>query len=89
MLPSISRFDGLYDHWSMMMEKFLKSKEIWSLVDEGIGAPTIGTEPRSEAQKKTVEEVKLKDLKVKKFLFKAIDGEILETVLDNGTSKSI
>ena len=27
--PSIPPFDGHYDHWSMLMENFLKSKEYW------------------------------------------------------------
>lgn len=87
--PAIPKFDGHYDHWSMMMENFLRSKEMWSLVDEGIPAPAIGTSTTSEAQRKDVEEAKLKDLKVKNFLFQAIDREILETILDKGTSKAI
>ena len=36
-----------------------------------------------------MEEAKLKDLKVKNFLFQEIDREILETILDKGTSKAI
>ncbi|XP_050902500.1 uncharacterized protein LOC127114184 [Lathyrus oleraceus] len=36
-----------------------------------------------------MEEAKLKDLKVKNYLFQAIDREILETILDKGTSKAI
>ena len=46
---SISRFDDHYDYWSMTMENFLRSKEMWSLVDEGIPIPAIGTTPASEA----------------------------------------
>ena len=87
--PSIPKFDGHYDYWSMMMENFLRSKEMWNLVDEGIPPAAIGTSSASEAQRKTVEETKLKDLKVKNFLFQAIDREILETILDKGTSKAI
>jgi len=87
--PSIPKFDGHYDYWSMMMENFLRSKEMWNLVDEGILAAAIGTSAASETQRKTVEEAKLKDLKVKNFLFQAIDREILETILDKGTSKAI
>ena len=86
---SILRFDGHYDYWSMTMENFLRSKEMWSLLDEGVPIPAIGTTPMSEAQRKTVEEAKLKDLKVKNFMFQAIDREILQTILDNGTSKAI
>jgi hypothetical protein len=40
--PSIPRFDGHYDHWSMLMENFLKSKEYWSIVDSGIPELTEG-----------------------------------------------
>ena len=25
--PAIPKFDGHYDHWSMLMENFLRSKE--------------------------------------------------------------
>lgn len=87
--PAIPRFDGHYEHWSMMMENFLRSKEMWSLVDDGIPAAAIGTTPASEAQRKLVNEAKLKDLKVKNFLFQAIDREILETIVDKGSSKAI
>ena len=69
-----------------MMENFLRSKEIWSLIEDGV--PIVGT-GATEAQKKAVEAVMLKDLKVKNFLFQAIDREIMETILDKGTSKSI
>ena len=33
--PTIPRFDGHYDHWSMLMENFLRSNEYWSLVETG------------------------------------------------------
>lgn len=87
--PSIPKLDGYYDYWSMTMENFLRSKEMWSLVDEGIPVPATGTAAASEAQRKLVEEAKLKDLKVKNFLFQAISREILETILDKGTSRAI
>lgn len=83
------KFDGHYDHWSMLMENFLRSKEMWNLVHEGIPSPAVGISPASEMQRKGVEEAKLKDLKVKNFLFQAIDREILETILDKSTSKAI
>lgn len=50
--PAIPKFDGHYDYWSVMMENLLRSKELWSLVDEGISAPAIGTAPTNETQKK-------------------------------------
>jgi len=34
--PVIPRFDGHYDHWSMLMENFLRSKEYWQVVSDGI-----------------------------------------------------
>lgn len=87
--PAIPKFDGHYDYWSMTMENFLRSKEMWGLIEDGIPALAIGTAAASEAQRKGVEEAKLKDLKVKNYLFQAIDREILETILDKGTSKAI
>lgn len=87
--PTIPKFDGHYDYWSMTMENFLRSKEMWSLIEDGIPAQAIGTAATSEAQRKSVEEAKLKDLKVKNHLFQVIDREILETILDKGTSREI
>ncbi|KAG7557256.1 Reverse transcriptase RNA-dependent DNA polymerase [Arabidopsis suecica] len=87
--PAIPRFDGYYDFWSMTMENFLRSRELWSLVEDGIPTMAVGTSPASETQRKSVEEAKLKDLKVKNFLFQSIDREILETILDKSSSKVI
>ncbi|KAJ1397838.1 retrovirus-related Pol polyprotein from transposon TNT 1-94 [Sesbania bispinosa] len=39
---AISKFDGHYDHWSMLMENLLRSKEYWSLVEEGVAGAPIG-----------------------------------------------
>lgn len=54
------------------------------------GIPTIadGVEP-TETQKKTLEDLHLRDLKMKNDLFQAIDRMILETILDKEYSKSI
>lgn len=54
--PAIPRFDGHYDFWAMTMENFLLSKELWSLVEEGI--PKLGTAP-TEAHTKNVSEASL------------------------------
>lgn len=86
--PSIPRFDGHYDHWSMLMENFLRSKEYWNLVETGYTEPAAGATV-TEAQQKRLEELKLKDLKVKNYLFQAIDRNILETILEKNTSKQI
>ncbi|XP_073264243.1 uncharacterized protein [Populus alba] len=45
--PAIPRFDGHYDHWSMLMENFLRSKEYWNLVETGIIAAAEGAFDRS------------------------------------------
>jgi hypothetical protein len=71
------------------MENFLRSRELWSLVEDGIPAMSLETTQVTEAENKSVAEAKLKDLKVKNFLFQSIDREILETILDKGTSKAI
>ncbi|GMJ14865.1 hypothetical protein HRI_005155700 [Hibiscus trionum] len=34
--PVIPRFDGHYDHWGMLMENFLRSKEYWQAIDPSI-----------------------------------------------------
>ncbi|XXG77594.1 hypothetical protein AAC387_Pa08g1717 [Persea americana] len=86
--PAIPKFDGHYDHWSMLMENFLRSKEYWSLVESGIPAAAEGVD-LTEAQRKVIEEQKLKDLKVKNYLFQAIDRSILETILNKDTTKNI
>jgi hypothetical protein len=39
---AIPRFDGHYDHWSMLMENFLRSKEYWQVVNSRIAEPENG-----------------------------------------------
>ena len=39
---AIPRFDGHYDHWSMLMENFLRSKEYWSVIESGIQESPVG-----------------------------------------------
>ena len=43
----------------------------------------------SEAELKQLEEQQLKDLKVKNYVYQAIDSEILDTILNDETSKNI
>ena len=89
MQAAIPRFDGHYDHWSMLMENFLRSKEYWKIIEDGIGAP-MEVEALMNAQKMEFEERKLKDLKAKNYLFfQAIERPILETILCKETSKNI
>ena len=86
--PAIPKFDGHYDHWAMLMENFLRSNEYWPLVETRILTIEDGAEP-TEEQKKTIEDQRLKDLKVKNYLFQAIDQAIMETILDKESSKSL
>jgi transposase InsO family protein len=70
------------------MENFLRSKEYWSLVETGY-VELEDDASLTDAQQKKFEEEKLKDLKVKNYLFQAIDRTILETILQKDTSKQI
>jgi len=70
--PAIPKFDGYYDHWAMLMENFLRSKEYWHLVEAGIPEAAQAAD-LTEVQKKVFENQKLKDLKVKNYLFQAIE----------------
>lgn len=86
--PSIPKFDGDYDHRNMLMENFLKSKEYWNLVETGIPEPgDRGT--LTAAPKKTLNELKLKDLKVENFLFQSTNKSILKSILQKDMSRQI
>ena len=85
--PAIPRFDCHYDHW-VMMENFLRSKEFFDMVETGYVEPNEGEVP-STIQQQRLASSKLKDLKVKNYLFQSIDQTILETMLQKKTSKEI
>jgi len=70
------------------MKNFLRSNEYWGLVETGIPVAAEGMDP-TEEQRKTIEDHRLKDLKVKNYLFQAIDRSILETILKKDTLKDI
>ena len=70
------------------MENFLRSKEYWGLIEKGITISNEGEEPTA-GQRKVMDEEKLKDLKVKNYLFQAIDRTIIETILNKDTAKDI
>ncbi|KAI5427466.1 hypothetical protein KIW84_032757 [Lathyrus oleraceus] len=88
MQPAIPRFDGYYEHWAKLMENFLRAKEYWTLIEKGIDTVPEGTQA-TEAQMKVIEEQRLKDMKIKNYLYQPIDREILETILNDDTSKQI
>ncbi|XP_047258059.1 uncharacterized protein LOC107852404 [Capsicum annuum] len=68
--PVIPCFDYHYDHWSMLIENFLRSKEFWPVVSIGVQETTTGT-ALSEPQKTELDSLRLKDLKAKNYLFSA------------------
>ena len=86
--PAIPQFYGHYDHWSMLMENFLRSKEYRQVVLDGIPVPEASM-AMTDAKKTEIEGLRLKDLKAKNYLFQAIDRPILGTILCKDTSKHI
>lgn len=84
--PAIPKFDGHYDHWSMLMENLLRSEEYWGVVEHGIPAATKTVTPE---QLKKIEEAKLKDLTAKNYLFQSIERGIIETILNKDIAKGI
>ncbi|GAU49517.1 hypothetical protein TSUD_300440 [Trifolium subterraneum] len=86
-LPSsVPKFDGFYDHWAELMENLLRSKDYWSLIETSI---IVAPENPTPEQTQAAAESRLKDLKVKNYLFQFIDRSILETILERGTSRQI
>lgn len=81
-------FDGHYEHWSEMMENLLRAKRLWNLIDPGIIEPQAGI-AQNDAQRKKLEELCLKDLLVKHYLYEAIDRVTFEQILDRRSSKSV
>jgi hypothetical protein len=55
------------------------------LIETGI---TAAAEDK-DLREKTIDELRLKDLKAKNYLFQAIDRSILETILKKDTAKDI
>ncbi|CAJ2663992.1 unnamed protein product [Trifolium pratense] len=84
--PSIPKFDGYYDHWAMLMENLLRSKEFWHLIETGV---TIAPANATAEQRAAAHTSSLNDLKVKNYLFQSIDRSIMETIITRDTSKEI
>lgn len=71
------------------MEKFLRLKEYFDLMGMGYEKPLARPFLTSNQPQKWDTMKKLKDLKVKNYLFQSIDQAILETIFQNKTSKNI
>lgn len=81
----ILKFDGDYDHWSMLMEDLLRSK-VWSAVEQGF-EETKPLESLIGAERRSLEEQKLENLREKNYLFQSIDKNILKMITHKATSK--
>ncbi|MCI07000.1 retrovirus-related Pol polyprotein from transposon TNT 1-94 [Trifolium medium] len=82
----VPKFDGYYEHWAMLMENLIRSKELWQLIEQGV---TVAPPNATAEQQQAAEASKLKDLKVKNYIFQSIERSILETILVRDTSKDI
>ncbi|GAU37152.1 hypothetical protein TSUD_293100 [Trifolium subterraneum] len=49
--PAIPKFDRFYEHWAMCMENLLRSKELWTLVEQGV---TVAAENATAEQRRTI-----------------------------------
>lgn len=72
----------------MLIENFLRSKEYWPIVDDGIKNPVEG-KTLTNAQKADLEAKKYKESKKKNYHFFPIDRPVIETILCKETSKDI
>ena len=70
------------------MDNLLRSKEYWCVIETGYEEPALG-EVLTTVQKKNLEEMKLKDLKTKNYLFQSIDKSILKTIAQKNTAKQL
>ncbi|PNX59026.1 hypothetical protein L195_g051210 [Trifolium pratense] len=59
--PSVPKFDGYFEHWSMLMENLIRSKELWPLIETGV----MVAPPNAMAEQlRIANESKLQDLKL-------------------------
>lgn len=87
-VPSVPKFDGDYEHWSMLMKTLLKSKEYWVVIKPGYTKPREGTVV-TVTQHTDLDALRLKDLKAQNYLFQSIDKQILKTMTHKETAKQI
>lgn len=87
-VTTIPKFDGNFEHWSMLMENLIQSKEWWDLIEEDYVEPARGV-VLNGAQRQELAEKKLKDLKVENYPFQAIDKSILKTIIQKDTAKQM
>jgi len=86
--PAVPKFDGDYDHWSLIMENLLRSKEYWCVINPGFDELRRIENP-NPAQQKALDDANLKDLKAKNYLFQSIDKTTLKTITQKETAKQL
>lgn len=72
----------------MLMETLLRSKELWHLEEVGYDKSDKDV-VINEAEKAKLADLRLKNLKVKNYLFATIDKTILNTILQKNTAKEL
>ncbi|KAL9673253.1 hypothetical protein QQ045_029507 [Rhodiola kirilowii] len=77
LMPCILKFVGDYGHWSMLMNKDRSIEEFWNVVEFGV--PEVN-ESVIATRRKTIEDLNLKDLKEKNYLFPSIHKSILKII---------
>ncbi|GAA0141738.1 hypothetical protein LIER_02810 [Lithospermum erythrorhizon] len=87
-MSQVPKFDGHYDHWSELMENFLRAKGLWGVIERGIGEPIDGT-LLNDNQRALLEEDRTQNFQVKHYLFQAIDRSVFEQILDRSSAKII
>lgn len=88
-LTKIPHSDGVhYDHWGELMENFLRSKGLWSLIENGFEEPRTET-GLTDVQLSLLDDTRTKDHKVKHYLYQAIDRVTFEQILDRHNSKVV
>ncbi|XP_076893096.1 uncharacterized protein LOC143545022 [Bidens hawaiensis] len=87
-VPSVPKFYGDYEHWSMLMKTLLKSKEYWAVIEPGYTEPQEAAE-LTATQQENLDAMRLKDLKAQNYLFQSIDKQILKTMTHKETAKQI
>nr|GEX68647.1 putative RNA-directed DNA polymerase [Tanacetum cinerariifolium] len=86
--PCVPKFDEDYDHWRLIMENLLHSKEYRCVIEPGYKEPEDGAQ-LTTVQQKALDEARLKDLKARNYLFQAIDKSILKTITQKETAKQL
>jgi len=66
---AIPRFDGHYNHWAMLMENFLRSKEYWESIENGIPATVDRIEPTKAQRRPEIERFKGQELSIPSYRY--------------------